>query len=112
MPLLRGLSSRLSEPGISDTAVAILNYFLRNPQVADDLEGIARWRLGQEMAHRKVEEANRALKWLVNEALLVEAKIPGGRSVFSLNATNINAARKLASTETRDTSEADGAEQP
>ena len=37
-------------------AKEILSYFLRNPQAADNLEGVARWRLLEQTVHRSVEE--------------------------------------------------------
>ena len=40
----------------------ILSYFLRNPLAADTLEGVARWRLLDEVVYRKVEETRAALE--------------------------------------------------
>jgi hypothetical protein len=51
----------------------ILSYFLRNPRAADDLEGVARWRLLNETIDRSVEETQNALEWLVKEGFLVKA---------------------------------------
>ena len=94
--------------GIDDTAAAILTYFIRHPKAADDLEGIARWRLAEELAHRVVEETSRALDWLVKEELLEECAIPGGGKVYSLNADQIEKARKFLATRPQDRAADDG----
>jgi hypothetical protein len=91
--------------GIDDAAAAILNYFIRHPEAADDLDGIARWRLAEERAHRVVEETSRALDWLVKEELLEESAIPGGGKVYSLNAHKVEEARKLIATKQQDRAE-------
>jgi hypothetical protein len=98
----------LKNHGIDDTASAILSYFVRHPQAADDLEGIARWRLAEELTHRVVEQTSRALEWLVNEELLEESAIPGGGKVYSLNADQIEKARKFLATRPKDRAEDDG----
>jgi hypothetical protein len=84
----------LSKP-IPDATVDILNYFIRHPSAADSIEGIARWRLLDELALRKVEEAERAVRWLVDRGLLVERHVPGGRSIFGLNPEKIDEAKRL-----------------
>jgi hypothetical protein len=74
----------------------VLNYFLRNPEAADDLEGVARWRLLEEAVHRRVDETRQALAWLVDEGFLIETPTPQG-PVFSLNARNREQAETLVS---------------
>jgi len=70
---------------LEDIAKDILSYFLDNPQAADDLEGVARWRLLRQTIHRDVEETSQALDWLVQRGLL--AKVPtGGSAIFRLRA--------------------------
>ncbi|HUY13343.1 MAG TPA: hypothetical protein VMX16_06900 [Terriglobia bacterium] len=73
----------------------ILNYFLRNPQAADDLEGLARWRLLREAIHRTIEETDRALEWLVEKGFLVKLSPPGSGAIFSLNFQNLGRAESF-----------------
>jgi len=63
----------------------VLNYFLRNPQAADSLEGIARWRLLDEVVRRKVDETQRALAWLVQRNFLIVTTVAGADPIFRLN---------------------------
>jgi hypothetical protein len=63
----------------------ILRYFVRNPRAADSLEGISRWRLMDEMIHRKLRETEAALEWLTAEGYLTASTSPGGTRTFSLN---------------------------
>lgn len=71
----------------SETRVArdILRYFLRNPEAADDLEGIARWRLLEEKVHQSLLETGRALDWLLEKSLLVAETNAGSGTLFRLN---------------------------
>ncbi len=63
----------------------VLSYFLRNPQAADTLEGIARWRLMEEKIRGSVEETDQALAWLVSEGLLARESVEGSGPIFRLN---------------------------
>lgn len=63
----------------------ILNYFLRNPNAADDLEGVARWRLLNETIDRSVEETKTALEWLVKQGFLVKAARSSTSTMYLLN---------------------------
>ena len=86
------LSRRIlaDDPQPDETVVKeVLNYFLRNVQAADSLEGIARWRLLDEVVRRKVEETRRALEWLVQRKFLRRTMVAGGEPVFSLNQKKI-----------------------
>ena len=73
----------------------LLSYFVCNPQAADDLEGIARWRLLDEVVRRKVEETQRALTWLVDRKYLCETVAVGRSPIFSLNSDKVDDARVL-----------------
>jgi hypothetical protein len=53
-----------------EIARQVLSYFVRNPQAADTLEGIARWRLLEEQLHRSLRQTDSAIKWLVKEGYL------------------------------------------
>jgi len=73
----------------------ILSYFMRNPQSADSLEGVVRWRLLSEVVHRKVDETRAALYWLVEQSLLLETRSPGVGPIFSLNPEKIAEAQAI-----------------
>jgi hypothetical protein len=66
-------------------AKEVLRYFLGNSQAADDLEGVARWRLLEVTVYRSVEETRQALAWLVSQGFLKERAVPGSTTIFSLN---------------------------
>jgi len=76
-----------------DLAVArdILRYFLRNPEAADTVEGVARWRLVDEQIYRSLGRVNRAMAWLVSQGLLVKEEVANS-TIFHLNQ---NALRKI-----------------
>ena len=69
---------------VEDIARDVLSYFLRNPKAADDLEGIARWRLLSQTIHRDVEETSQALDWLVQHEFLSRISRTGSGSLFHL----------------------------
>jgi len=69
-----------------DLVKQILSYFLRNPNAADSLEGITRWRLLEEQIHRNLQETEVALAWLVDEGFLDEIRNQGTTPIFRLNA--------------------------
>jgi hypothetical protein len=73
----------------------VLNYFIRNPQAADNLEGIARWRLLDEIVKRKLEETERALEWLAKRNFLKKEVVAGRGPVFSLNPDKLTEAHAL-----------------
>jgi hypothetical protein len=66
----------------------ILSYFLRNPQTADDLEGVARWRLMSETIRRSVDDTYMALEWLAEQGFLVRETTAGAGPIFRLNSVN------------------------
>jgi hypothetical protein len=63
----------------------ILSYFTRNPEAADSLEGIVRWRLLDEVIYRSYQETEAALGWLVERGYLIETSMPGIKPIFRLN---------------------------
>lgn len=63
----------------------ILAYFLRNPQCADDLHGITRWRLLDQMIHHALHDTRDALELLVQEGYLTKESITGADPIFRLN---------------------------
>jgi hypothetical protein len=66
-------------------AKEILSYLLRNPEAADSLTEIARWRLMQEAVRRSVESTQAALDWLIAEGYVNEETRIGTNSLFRLN---------------------------
>ena len=76
-------------------AKEVLDHFVRNPEAADTLEGVARWRLLRETVHRSVEETAEALEWLVAEGFLNETSTTYSKSIYSLNAQAIDEAKEL-----------------
>jgi hypothetical protein len=77
----------------------VLDYFVRNPEAADTLEGVARWRLLRETVHRSVEETAEALEWLVAEGFLNETSTTYSKSIYSLNPQAIDEAQELLAEE-------------
>jgi hypothetical protein len=69
-----------------DVAKEILRYFLRNPGAADNLIGIARWRLMQESVRHSVEKTGEALRWLITEGYIREEQHLASGRIFQLNA--------------------------
>lgn len=63
----------------------ILSYLLRHPAAADTFDGIARWRILEEIARRSVASTEDAMRWLIAKGFLNEEKIPGGQSIYRLN---------------------------
>ncbi len=84
-----------AETPTEEAARAVLAYFLRYPDAADTLTGIARWRLLEEAVHRSVETTAGALKWLTAQGYLKEVSIRGGESVFRLSPERRDDAQKL-----------------
>jgi hypothetical protein len=71
-------------------AVQILDYLERNPDVADSLEGIARWRLMQDHIQRTVQETQVALEWLVKKGFVSEEKRLSAGVLYRLNLNRRN----------------------
>jgi hypothetical protein len=81
-------SSRLLEHADKTSeAVAreILDYFLRNPEAADSLTGIARWRLMEEAVRHSVARTEAALQWLLKQGYLRQVPQVGAEGIFQLN---------------------------
>jgi len=63
----------------------VLRYFLHNPQSADSLEGVARWRLLDETIHYTLTETRDALERLVAGGYLQEVSVLGSDHIYALN---------------------------
>jgi len=80
-----------------EMAIDILSYFVRNPRAADDLPGVARWRLLDEVLHRDLPRIERAVQWLVREGFLLVGSHPGTSDVYTLNPRRLADAQQLLS---------------
>jgi hypothetical protein len=80
---------------VSNSVRIVLAYFLRNPAAADSLEGIARWRVHQEIVPALVGQVSQALAWLVEERLLLREDRMGGPPTFRLDPARARDARQL-----------------
>lgn len=78
-----------------DIARDILNYLLKHPAAADTFDGIAHWRILEEIARRSLASTDDAMQWLIAKDFLVEEKIPGGQSIYQLNPRKRNEAEAL-----------------
>jgi hypothetical protein len=89
----------------ANTPVAreILEHFLRNPEAADSLLEIARWRLMQENVQRTVNATQTAVNLLVAEGYLQQETRLGSGQIFQLNPNRRSAAESFVkgSEETR-----------
>jgi hypothetical protein len=78
-----------------DVAKDILEYFLRHPDSADSLTGIARCRLLEQAVHRGVEATEDALGWLIAKGYLEAVPIEGAEPVFQLNRSRRDEAERF-----------------
>ena len=83
----------LNKKNREELAREILAYFLRNPQCVDDLKGIAKLRLIDEMIHRAVRETSEAIEWLVAKGYLEASAPTGADRIFRLNKKKRDQAR-------------------
>jgi len=77
------------------TAREILDYFLRHPEAADSLTGIARWRLMEAAVQRSVAKTESALHWLLEQGYLCQVSARGGEGIFKLNPEKRDAAKRF-----------------
>jgi hypothetical protein len=76
-------------------AKEILDHYLANPQVADTFEGIAEWRLLEELVQRRVEETEAALRWLVSNGYLEKSTGAAAPPLYRLNPSRRPEAEQL-----------------
>jgi hypothetical protein len=102
-------STTVTNRKAANVAIAkdILRYFLRNPNAADSLSEIARWRLMQETVRRTVEETRDALDWLTEQGYLSEESRVGTESLFQLDRARLEDATRFAA----ETGSSDGLKQ-
>lgn len=73
----------------------ILKYCLDNPLIADTLEGIASWRLIEDIVHQRVTETQEALQWLVDKGYIDRTLRAIGPPVYKLNPNRRTDAERL-----------------
>jgi hypothetical protein len=78
-----------------EVAKQILRYFHRNPQAADTIEGVARWRLLEETIRSNLEVVMKAVAWLVSEGVLIKESRPANATLFRLNSAESEKIEKL-----------------
>lgn len=91
--------SQPTSPESENLAKEILAYFLRNPQCADDLHGITRWRLLDQMIHHALHDTRDALDLLVQQGFLTKESITGSDPIFRLNSERQTAALSFVNDE-------------
>jgi hypothetical protein len=79
----------------------ILKHYLDHPRAADTLEGIAEWRLLEEIVRRRVAEIDKALRWLVAEGYLERHASAAAPPVYRLNQHRRADAERLVKTTVR-----------
>ena len=84
-----------SKSSISRSVIEVLKYFRENPDAADTLEGIARWRLLQRAITQTVRETDEAVQWLVGKGFLLEVSSRAAPRVFRLNPARASEAAAL-----------------
>jgi hypothetical protein len=84
-----------SDRSLPARAREILQHYLENPQTADNLEGIAEWRLLDDFVQRRVADTNAALEWLVKQGFLTKTVGPASPPVYRLNPATIAEAEHL-----------------
>ncbi len=78
-------SARMAVTRVPPRARDILKHCLNNPLMADSLEGIASWRLIEEIVRQRVTETQEALHWLVDNGYLDRSARATGPPVYKLN---------------------------
>jgi hypothetical protein len=73
-----------AKPDGVDWKRKVLGFFLRNPETSDTAEGVARWRLLDQIVFRAVEETESILKELVALGYLEEIDTPGVQRLYRL----------------------------
>ncbi len=70
--------------------------YVENPDLVDSLEGLARWRLLEDLVQRHVNETSEALRWLVDQGYLETiGGRPGVQTMYRLNAERSTDAKRL-----------------
>ena len=62
----------------------VLGFFVRNPETSDSAEGVARWRLLDQIVFRAIQETESILDELVALGYLEEINTPGVPRLYRL----------------------------
>ena len=63
----------------------LLELYLTNPTLVETTEGLARWRLAEQLLETTMRETQQALEWLVSRGFLRQISGRQGRTVFMMN---------------------------
>jgi len=63
----------------------VLEFFFKNPNTSDTVEGVARWRLLGQTVRQTLEETRQAMEILVKKGFLRVTPVAGSDDLFSLN---------------------------
>lgn len=75
----------------------ILEFFVQNSQAADNLEGVARWRLTHLRVQSALRDTQEALDWLVSKGYLDRIAISGVDPIFRINRRMLGRAENFIS---------------
>jgi hypothetical protein len=81
--------------GTPQRARDILRYYVGHPGMTDTLEGIAGWRLVDEIVRQYVGEVERAVQWLVARGYLEQRTSAASPPLYRLNPGMRDAAEQL-----------------
>jgi hypothetical protein len=74
-----------SDERIRASESQILEYFRRNPNTADSLEGVVRWRLMEQQIFSTLETTKEAIERLVEQRQLSEILLRGREPLYCFN---------------------------
>ncbi len=89
----------MTQVEVSGVVREVMRYFVHHPHAADSLEGIARWRLLEQRTRDLVAETGSAIAQLVEQGILEEVHVRGGRTLYRLNPDKLEAAKEIAEDE-------------
>ncbi len=89
------MPTRSRARGLEPTAANVLRYFLRHPRAVDTLEGIAHWRILEQVVARELRGTDLALRWLVKQGVLRVETRRGVPPLFRLDTRRRSTALRL-----------------
>jgi Fe2+ or Zn2+ uptake regulation protein len=72
-------------PSEEDLTTDILGYMLEHPDACDEAQGIVAWWFSEQRLRAGLVTVERILDRLAVSGLVIAHKIPGGRTLYSLN---------------------------
>jgi len=76
-------------------ATKILRYLTEHPEASDTADGILEWWLLKQSILDEKKVVEKALKWLVEEKLIIKVEAADSRKHYRLNVERIEVSRKL-----------------